>query len=110
MRKVIAAMPPSFRTRGLPALGHASEPRHYPVPRNDKTLDHGAVRFVPDEAVHSGGSENGGMTDRLGEYRRKRDPKRTPEPIPASHPGETARNRFVIQQHHARALHWDVRL
>ena len=50
------------------------------------------------------------MTDRLGEYRRKRDPKRTPEPIPAGHPGETARNRFVIQQHHARSLHWDVRL
>ncbi|GIE95746.1 DNA polymerase ligase N-terminal domain-containing protein [Paractinoplanes rishiriensis] len=50
------------------------------------------------------------MTDRLGEYRRKRDPKRTPEPIPAAHPGETERNRFVIQQHHARSLHWDVRL
>lgn len=50
------------------------------------------------------------MTDRLGEYRRKRDPKRTPEPIPAGHPAETERNRFVIQQHHARALHWDVRL
>lgn len=50
------------------------------------------------------------MTDRLGEYRRKRDPRKTPEPIPAGHPEETRRNRFVIQQHHARALHWDVRL
>ena len=50
------------------------------------------------------------MTDRLGEYRRKRDSEKTPEPIPAGHPGETGQNRFVIQQHHARALHWDVRL
>jgi bifunctional non-homologous end joining protein LigD len=50
------------------------------------------------------------MTDRLGEYRRKRDAKKTPEPIPAKHPDETGKNRFVIQQHHARALHWDVRL
>jgi bifunctional non-homologous end joining protein LigD len=50
------------------------------------------------------------MTDRLGEYRRKRDAGKTPEPIPAKHPEETGKNRFVIQQHHARALHWDVRL
>ena len=50
------------------------------------------------------------MTDRLGEYRRKRDSSKTPEPVPESHPDETGRNRFVIQQHHARALHWDVRL
>ncbi|GAA3064108.1 hypothetical protein GCM10010464_30640 [Pseudonocardia yunnanensis] len=47
----------------------------------------------------------------LDEYRRKRDPRRTPEPVPdtdpqASDPG----HRFVIQEHHARRLHWDVRL
>jgi bifunctional non-homologous end joining protein LigD len=57
-----------------------------------------------------GYDNNGGMTDRLGEYRRKRDAKKTPEPIPGRHPDETGQNRFVIQQHHARALHWDVRL
>ncbi|MBM2618877.1 ATP-dependent DNA ligase [Actinoplanes sp. LDG1-06] len=50
------------------------------------------------------------MTDRLADYRRKRDASRTPEPVPKSHPGETDRQRFVIQQHHARSLHWDVRL
>jgi bifunctional non-homologous end joining protein LigD len=50
------------------------------------------------------------MGDRLTEYRRKRDATRTPEPVPtgASSPG--AGNTFVIQQHHARALHWDLRL
>ena len=51
------------------------------------------------------------MTDRLDEYRRKRDAKRTPEPVPEDRPTpRVTENRFVIQQHHARSLHWDVRL
>jgi bifunctional non-homologous end joining protein LigD len=50
------------------------------------------------------------MTDRLDEYRRKRDARRTPEPVPAASPPATDTKRFVIQQHHARSLHWDVRL
>ncbi|MBU2670526.1 ATP-dependent DNA ligase [Actinoplanes bogorensis] len=50
------------------------------------------------------------MTDRLADYRRKRDASRTPEPVPEKTPGETGNRRFVIQQHHARSLHWDVRL
>jgi bifunctional non-homologous end joining protein LigD len=45
---------------------------------------------------------------RLGEYRKKRDPKRTPEPFGAA---ETADGRsFVIQRHDARRLHYDLRL
>ncbi|MEU4424321.1 DNA polymerase ligase N-terminal domain-containing protein [Actinoplanes sp. NPDC024001] len=50
------------------------------------------------------------MTDRLDEYRRKRDARRTPEPVPPGAPAPSDRRRFVIQQHHARSLHWDVRL
>lgn len=47
----------------------------------------------------------------LDEYRRKRDPARTPEPVPDADPQVTgAGDRFVIQEHHARALHWDLRL
>ncbi|TDV50943.1 DNA ligase D [Actinophytocola oryzae] len=47
----------------------------------------------------------------LDEYRRKRDPERTPEPVPAEGPLPTGNNdTFVIQEHHATALHWDVRL
>ncbi|NMH98111.1 non-homologous end-joining DNA ligase [Pseudonocardia acidicola] len=48
----------------------------------------------------------------LEEYRRKRDPRRTPEPVPADDPGPgtSGERRFVIQEHHARRLHWDVRL
>ncbi|MFC5994682.1 non-homologous end-joining DNA ligase [Pseudonocardia hispaniensis] len=48
----------------------------------------------------------------LEEYRRKRDPRRTPEPIPVDGPAGDApdQQRFVIQEHHASQLHWDVRL
>ena len=47
----------------------------------------------------------------LREYRRKRDPRRTPEPVPAEGPLPRGRNDvFVVQEHHARRPHFDVRL
>jgi bifunctional non-homologous end joining protein LigD len=46
----------------------------------------------------------------LSEYRRKRDPQRTPEPVPAEDVLPRGHDdAFVIQEHHARRLHWDVR-
>ncbi|XVQ84114.1 DNA polymerase ligase N-terminal domain-containing protein [Microbispora siamensis] len=51
------------------------------------------------------------MADKLETYRAKRDATRTSEPIPAQEPlsrGED--DTFVIQEHHARSLHWDLRL
>ncbi|WP_067574020.1 ATP-dependent DNA ligase [Nocardia acidivorans] len=48
--------------------------------------------------------------DRLRTYRSKRDAERTPEPVPAAAPAPSTGNRYVIQQHRARRLHWDVRL
>src|SRR3569833_2852819 len=49
------------------------------------------------------------MSDRLGQYRAKRDFEGTPEP--GGKPGETeAELRFVVQEHSARAMHWDLRL
>jgi bifunctional non-homologous end joining protein LigD len=56
---------------------------------------------------------------KLGEYRRKRDPARTPEPVPTGDARGTSDKAadsssagadFVIQEHHARSLHWDLRL
>jgi len=51
--------------------------------------------------------------DKLQAYRDKRDPSRTPEPVPAA-PADAGENAdggtFVIQEHHARRLHWDFRL
>ncbi|MDX8148602.1 non-homologous end-joining DNA ligase [Lentzea sp. BCCO 10_0061] len=47
----------------------------------------------------------------LDEYRRKRDPARTPEPVPSADELPRGDNdTFVIQEHHASSLHWDVRL
>ncbi len=53
----------------------------------------------------------------LSAYRSKRREGRTPEPIPAEDRPKAARSTkvtsgltFVIQEHHASSLHWDVRL
>lgn len=57
--------------------------------------------------------------DRLTVYRSKRDASRTPEPVPAPPDAggapqpdgsPPAAPTFVIQEHHARRLHWDFRL
>ncbi|MEG2579139.1 MAG: DNA polymerase ligase N-terminal domain-containing protein, partial [Glutamicibacter sp.] len=57
--------------------------------------------------------------DRLAVYRSKRDAALTPEPVPEQsgnsqsvQPGgkDGTGLSFVIQEHHARALHWDFRL
>ena len=56
----------------------------------------------------------------LDKYRAKRDARRTPDPVPETLPdgradltGDEQDGRgdtFVVQEHHATALHWDVRL
>ncbi len=57
--------------------------------------------------------------EKLGAYRQKRRASVTPEPVPAAAPRRSKATggrravqprRFVIQEHHARALHWDFRL
>jgi bifunctional non-homologous end joining protein LigD len=58
--------------------------------------------------------------DRLSTYRSMRDSAKTPEPVPEASParsnvaGQAApegnNNTFVIQEHHARRLHYDFRL
>lgn len=53
------------------------------------------------------------MTVTLEKYRKKRDFTRTAEPLEATEPpqeGERHLRRFVVQKHHARRLHYDLRL
>lgn len=50
------------------------------------------------------------LNDALTTYRSMRDPARTPEPVPVHPPRPGPGNRYVVHEHHARRLHWDVRL
>lgn len=47
-------------------------------------------------------------SDPLADYNARRDFKRTPEP--SGKPGRHGGNRFIVQKHDARRLHWDFRL
>jgi bifunctional non-homologous end joining protein LigD len=49
------------------------------------------------------------VADRLGSYRKKRDFEKTPEPKGRGRAKRDA-PRFVVQEHRARRLHWDLRL
>ncbi|SDL63541.1 ATP-dependent DNA ligase LigD ligase module /ATP-dependent DNA ligase LigD phosphoesterase module /ATP-dependent DNA ligase LigD polymerase module [Corynebacterium mycetoides] len=49
--------------------------------------------------------------DKLATYRSMRDARKTPEPIPGVVPAaREGAPIFVIQEHHARRVHWDVRI
>lgn len=57
----------------------------------------------------SGGGATAPPSDRLSTYRAMRDATKTPEPVPDT-VAPAGGNSFVIQEHHARRLHYDVRL
>jgi bifunctional non-homologous end joining protein LigD len=61
----------------------------------------------------NGGQVPGGAaavpSDRLSTYRAMRDAAKTPEPVPDA-VGPAGGTSFVIQEHHARRLHYDFRL
>jgi bifunctional non-homologous end joining protein LigD len=49
------------------------------------------------------------VAEKLSEYKRKRNPKKTPEPF-GGKKGKTKEPIFVVQRHDARSLHYDFRL
>lgn len=74
--------------------------------------------MTPERPTKAPGSRPAKASDKLADYRQRRDPSITPEPVPAgsARPVPRADDKagatriFVIQEHHARALHWDFRL
>ena len=64
-------------------------------------------------AVATGWAVSGKMCPvprKLSEYDAKRDFDRTPEPSGGADAPGAGEARFVVQEHHARRLHWDLRL
>ncbi|HUH81547.1 MAG TPA: DNA ligase D [Solirubrobacteraceae bacterium] len=59
---------------------------------------------------HARGEPDGSGGKPLRSYSAKRDFAATPEPQPGQGAGGSRQERFVIQEHHARRLHWDLRL
>ncbi|MEY9953199.1 bifunctional non-homologous end joining protein LigD [Leifsonia sp. EB34] len=73
-------------------------------PLADLSAGRAAAEGISDEGISAAGS------DRLTTYRSKRDADKTPEPVPSVSPDAVDGRSFVIQEHHARRLHWDFRL
>lgn len=72
-----------------------------------------STRAAAEEGCDAGPTDADAVVTSLEEYRRKRDRRKTPEPFD----GEVDTDRsdgdgpiFVIQEHHARRLHFDLRL
>jgi bifunctional non-homologous end joining protein LigD len=67
-------------------------------------------RVERDGDLLEGLDESVPLPDRLTTYRSMRDAGKTPEPVPHKSPVTGHDNTFVIQEHHARRLHYDFRL
>ena len=67
----------------------------------------GTVERVTPRSTGKGTPTSAGKLDT---YRTKRDPRKTPEPMGRRASQPASGQRFVIQEHHARSLHWDLRL
>ncbi|KHL02696.1 ATP-dependent DNA ligase [Sinomonas humi] len=75
-----------------------------------KGADDDGAPAAPSSAPSKGGTKATGGSDSLATYRAKRDAAATPEPVPMEAPTPGEGNTFVIHEHHARRLHWDLRL
>ncbi|WP_159617354.1 ATP-dependent DNA ligase [Arthrobacter zhaoguopingii] len=74
-----------------------------------RVQDQGDILAGLDPDPQDGAGTAGSAPDRLTQYRAMRDAGRTPEPVPEA-VGLPGGNSFVIQEHHARRLHYDLRL
>jgi bifunctional non-homologous end joining protein LigD len=74
------------------------------------TFDEVLQRVEADGDLLAGLDESVQLPDKLTTYRSMRDARKTPEPVPAKAPATGNDDTFVIQEHHARRLHYDFRL
>ena len=74
--------------------------------RFDEVLE----RVERDGDLLEGLDDNMPEADKLTTYRSMRDAGKTPEPVPNKAPTTGNDDTFVIQEHHARRLHYDFRL
>lgn len=98
----------AVKRRGDPLAGVSSGT---PVPPGELGADHRNTEH-PVAAPGGGGesTSSSAREDRLATYRSKRDATKTREPVPVDAPPTSDGRSFVIQEHHARRLHWDFRL
>lgn len=102
LRPTVAA-PRTWEELGSADLAHLG---------HEEVLQRVAGGLDPIAAMGWSGPLEMGSLDRLATYRSMRDARRTPEPVPEATPVARAGAdpAFVIQEHHARRLHWDFRL
>jgi DNA ligase D-like protein (predicted ligase)/DNA ligase D-like protein (predicted polymerase)/DNA ligase D-like protein (predicted 3'-phosphoesterase) len=103
--------PYSMRGRELPTVAAPRSWEELDDPdlrqlRYDEVLQ----RVTRDGDLLAGLDDEVAAADRLTTYRSMRSADKTPEPVPAARPSPGANNTFVIQEHHARRLHYDFRL
>lgn len=104
----MAAAPRTWREISSPRLRHLDYQEVLQRVRDGKDPFAAVVSAV--EGLSGGTRENTPRDDgnpRLSKYRSMRDPEATPEPFSGAPRGGDA---FVIQEHHASRLHWDLRL
>ncbi|MFE3102859.1 ATP-dependent DNA ligase [Nocardia tengchongensis] len=104
--------PYSLRGRAEPWVAAPRDWSEIEQPKRLRHLTFGEVlrRFEEQGDLLAGLDDPLPEPDRLDTYRSMRDPGRTPEPVPPGRPDAGPGDRFVVQEHHARRLHWDVRL
>jgi bifunctional non-homologous end joining protein LigD len=78
------------------------------MPPADQPTD--AVGTVVAVTAKASGRPAASKSGDLSAYRAKRDPHKTSEPMGKRPSRSRAGKRFVIQEHQARSLHWDLRL